>query len=177
MSFLKASSSFTRFRIIDDIPQETWESIPAKLRQFSFTDIDDMAEERCGAVAGAVQRAFPGMGKAVSAGGAGPHAGLSHPPDECRHRQGLARRFSRAVAVAAPARAARRYEGGRLHDLPRQSMAGQKGLPRFSPPTLVSGPCPGQTRVSSGSVYIRLRMDAMSCAALPPGRSDRPTER
>jgi hypothetical protein len=46
MSFLKASSSFTRFRIIDEIPQETWESIPSKLRQFSFRDIDDIAEER-----------------------------------------------------------------------------------------------------------------------------------
>ena len=46
MSFIKASSSFTRFRIIDEISQDIWESIPEKLRQFSFTDIDDIAEER-----------------------------------------------------------------------------------------------------------------------------------
>ena len=46
MSFLKASNSFTRFRIIDEVSQEVWESIPDKLRQFAFTDIDDIAEER-----------------------------------------------------------------------------------------------------------------------------------
>lgn len=46
MSFQKASSSFTRFRIIDDIPSELWASIPEKLRQFAFMDIDDIAEER-----------------------------------------------------------------------------------------------------------------------------------
>ena len=46
MSFVKASSSFTRFRIIDDISQELWEAIPEKLHQFSFTDIDNTAEER-----------------------------------------------------------------------------------------------------------------------------------
>lgn len=46
MSFQKASSSFTRFRIIDDIPSELWASIPEKLRQFAFIDIDDIAEER-----------------------------------------------------------------------------------------------------------------------------------
>ena len=46
MSFQKASTSFTRFRIIDDIPSELWASIPEKLRQFAFIDIDDIAEER-----------------------------------------------------------------------------------------------------------------------------------
>ena len=46
MSFLKASTSFTRFRIIDDIPDGLWSSIPEKLRQFAFLDIDDIAEER-----------------------------------------------------------------------------------------------------------------------------------
>ena len=45
MSFLKASTSFTRFRIIDDIPDELWSSIPEKLRQFAFLDIDDIAAE------------------------------------------------------------------------------------------------------------------------------------
>jgi hypothetical protein len=46
MSFLKASTSFTRFRIIDEVPAELWDSIPDKLRQFAFMDIDDIAEER-----------------------------------------------------------------------------------------------------------------------------------
>ena len=46
MSFLKASTSFTRFRIIDDVPAELWPAIPEKLRQFAFMDIDDIAEER-----------------------------------------------------------------------------------------------------------------------------------
>ena len=46
MSFLKASTSFTRFRVIDDVPAELWSAIPEKLRQFAFMDIDDIAEER-----------------------------------------------------------------------------------------------------------------------------------
>ena len=46
MSFQKASTSFTRFRIIDDIPADLWASIPQKLRQYAFLDIDDIAEER-----------------------------------------------------------------------------------------------------------------------------------
>ena len=46
MSFQKASTSFTRFRIIDDIPADLWASIPEKLRQYAFIDIDDIAEER-----------------------------------------------------------------------------------------------------------------------------------
>lgn len=46
MSFLKSSTSFTRFRILDEIPADLWASIPEKLRQFAFLDIDDIAEER-----------------------------------------------------------------------------------------------------------------------------------
>lgn len=46
MSFQKSSTSFTRFRILDDIPADLWASIPEKLRQFAFLDIDDIAEER-----------------------------------------------------------------------------------------------------------------------------------
>ena len=46
MSFQKASTSFTRFRIIDDIPADLWASVPEKLRQYAFIDIDDIAEER-----------------------------------------------------------------------------------------------------------------------------------
>ena len=46
MSFLKSSTIFTRFRIVDDIPSELWAGIPDKLRQFAFQDIDDIPEER-----------------------------------------------------------------------------------------------------------------------------------
>ncbi len=46
MGFLSASCSFTRFRIIDDIPQDLWSQIPDKLKQFAFQDIDDMPIER-----------------------------------------------------------------------------------------------------------------------------------
>lgn len=46
MSFLKTSTSFSRFRIIDEVPSDLWSAIPEKLRQFAFLDIDDIAEER-----------------------------------------------------------------------------------------------------------------------------------
>ncbi|MCQ2445020.1 MAG: recombination-associated protein RdgC [Mailhella sp.] len=46
MSFLNASSSFTRFRIVDEVPNDLWGRIPEKLKQFAFLDIDDIAEER-----------------------------------------------------------------------------------------------------------------------------------
>ena len=46
MGFLGASCTFTRFRILDPIPAELWTSIPDKLRQFAFRDIDDIPEER-----------------------------------------------------------------------------------------------------------------------------------
>lgn len=46
MSILNASCSFTRFRITDPIPKELWLEIPAKLKQFAFQDIDELAEER-----------------------------------------------------------------------------------------------------------------------------------
>lgn len=46
MSFLNASTSFTRFRILDPVPSALWPTIPDKLRQFCFRDIDDTSEER-----------------------------------------------------------------------------------------------------------------------------------
>lgn len=46
MGFLNNSCSFTRFRITETIPQELWMTIPAKLKQFAFQDIDELAEER-----------------------------------------------------------------------------------------------------------------------------------
>lgn len=46
MSFLKASTSFTRFNIVDEIPADLHENIPNKLKQFAVLDIDENAEER-----------------------------------------------------------------------------------------------------------------------------------
>lgn len=46
MSFLKSSTSFTRFRIVDELPAELWTTIPDKLRQYAFQDIDEIPEER-----------------------------------------------------------------------------------------------------------------------------------
>ncbi len=46
MGFLSASCSFTRFRIIDEIPKDLWSQIPDKLKQFAFQDIDDVPLER-----------------------------------------------------------------------------------------------------------------------------------
>lgn len=46
MSFLKTSTSFTRYRIIDEFPSTLWAEIPDKLRQFAIKDIDEMPEDR-----------------------------------------------------------------------------------------------------------------------------------
>lgn len=46
MSFLKASTSFSRFHVLDAIPKDFWGRVPEKLRRFAFMDIDDIAEER-----------------------------------------------------------------------------------------------------------------------------------
>lgn len=46
MGFMNASCSFTRFRLLDAVSQDVWESIPHKLRQFALCDIDNSAEER-----------------------------------------------------------------------------------------------------------------------------------
>ena len=46
MSFLRTTTSFTRFRIMDEIPKTLWTSIPDKLKQFAFRDIDESTEER-----------------------------------------------------------------------------------------------------------------------------------
>lgn len=46
MSFLRPSVSFTRFKISEAPPAELWTSIPAKLKQFAFVDIDNIPEER-----------------------------------------------------------------------------------------------------------------------------------
>lgn len=46
MSFMKSSTSFTRFRITDAVPSRLWPEIVERLRRNSFTDIDELPEER-----------------------------------------------------------------------------------------------------------------------------------
>lgn len=46
MSFLKSSTSFTRFRITDPVPSSLWAEVADRLRRNSFTDIDELPEER-----------------------------------------------------------------------------------------------------------------------------------
>lgn len=46
MSFLKAATSFTRFRVTDEIPAGFWQEFPEKLKQFAFKEIEESAEER-----------------------------------------------------------------------------------------------------------------------------------
>lgn len=46
MSFLKTSTSFTRFRISDPVPSSLWPEVPDRLRRNSLTDIDELPEER-----------------------------------------------------------------------------------------------------------------------------------
>ena len=46
MSFLKTSTSFTRFRITDPVPPSLWAEVMERLRRNSFNDIDELPEER-----------------------------------------------------------------------------------------------------------------------------------
>ena len=46
MSFLKNSTSFTRFRINEEVPASLWQEVPDKLRQYCFKDIDDLPEKQ-----------------------------------------------------------------------------------------------------------------------------------
>ncbi len=46
MSFLKSSTSFTRFKIIDEVPASLWPEITDRLTKFGFKDIDDLPEDR-----------------------------------------------------------------------------------------------------------------------------------
>lgn len=46
MSFLKSSTSFTRFRVLDDVKPEIYDSIEDVLRKYAMIDIDDTADER-----------------------------------------------------------------------------------------------------------------------------------
>ena len=44
MGFANSTCSFTRFRILDPMPDALWPQIPDKLKQFAFRDIDDIPE-------------------------------------------------------------------------------------------------------------------------------------
>lgn len=46
MGFLSASSTFTRYRLIEEVPESLWSEIPDRLRRNAFQDIDDTADER-----------------------------------------------------------------------------------------------------------------------------------
>ena len=46
MAFLKSSSSFTRFRITEPVPQSLWGEIADRLKQHAFRDIDETSDER-----------------------------------------------------------------------------------------------------------------------------------
>lgn len=46
MSFQKTSTTFTRFRITDEVPSSLWGEIHDRLRRNSFSDIDELPEER-----------------------------------------------------------------------------------------------------------------------------------
>lgn len=46
MSFLNSSTSFTRLRIVDEIPRDLWPNIRDLLLKYAFQDIDNIAQER-----------------------------------------------------------------------------------------------------------------------------------
>jgi DNA recombination-dependent growth factor C len=46
MGFLSASASFTRYRIVEDVPESLWPRIPDLLLQNAFQDIDNTHDER-----------------------------------------------------------------------------------------------------------------------------------
>jgi len=46
MSFLNASTSFTRFYIVDEVTNEIYTNLVEKLKQFAIIDIDEGTEER-----------------------------------------------------------------------------------------------------------------------------------
>jgi hypothetical protein len=46
MGFMSASASFTRYRIISEIPDGLWSELVDRLRRNRFRDIDDTADER-----------------------------------------------------------------------------------------------------------------------------------
>ncbi len=46
MGFLSSSVSYTRYRVVGDIPESLWREVPERLKKNAFQDIDHTAEER-----------------------------------------------------------------------------------------------------------------------------------
>lgn len=46
MSFLRTSTSFTRFKLTEPAPSTLWNEVTDRLRKYSITDIDELPEER-----------------------------------------------------------------------------------------------------------------------------------
>ena len=46
MGFLSASTSFVRYRVLEEVPGDLWTQIPDKLREYCFQDIDHTSDER-----------------------------------------------------------------------------------------------------------------------------------
>lgn len=46
MAFISGSTSFTRYRIVEDVPDELWSRVPELLKKFAIKDIDQTADER-----------------------------------------------------------------------------------------------------------------------------------
>jgi len=46
VGFLSASTSFTRYRIIGEVPETLWPEIPDRLKKNAFQDIDHTSDER-----------------------------------------------------------------------------------------------------------------------------------
>lgn len=46
MAFISGSTSFTRYRIVEEVPADLWPRIPELLKKFAIQDIDQNADER-----------------------------------------------------------------------------------------------------------------------------------
>ena len=46
MGFLSASTSFVRYRVLEEVPGDLWTQLPDKLREYGFQDIDHTSDER-----------------------------------------------------------------------------------------------------------------------------------
>ena len=46
MGFLSASTSFVRYRVLEEVPGGLWAQLPDKLREYAFQDIDHTSDER-----------------------------------------------------------------------------------------------------------------------------------
>jgi DNA recombination-dependent growth factor C len=46
VGFISASATFTRYRLLEEVPESLWAEIPDRLKRNAFMDIDDTADER-----------------------------------------------------------------------------------------------------------------------------------